>query len=227
MRPRHVVVETSRNYAQNPSTRHYRLFASVAGRLAFESEWLTITANMPSFNNTSDDWQRLDWQILRDGGIQLYWRREYLLADTEWFVKHDYEVFDFACNTWTLQDAMFSDFARVLRLPDYFGRNFDALDDCMTDLPFTENRGALIVLNRFDAYAAAAGSVLMDRLSTEAEVVLDIIASASRFHILNGNRLVALVQTDDPQLRFGTLSGKSPQWNHREWLNASRQPNPA
>jgi Barstar (barnase inhibitor) len=182
---------------------------------------------MPSFNNTPDDWQRLDWQILRDGGIQLYWRREYLVEDVQWFAKHDYEVFEFACDTWKSQDDMFSDFARVLRLPDYFGRNLDALDDCITDLPLTGNHGALIVLKRFDAYAAGAGSTPMNRLSTEAEVVLDIIASASRFYLLNGNRLVALVQTNDPQLRFGLLGGKMPQWNHREWLNENRQPNPA
>jgi len=26
-------------------------------------------------------------------------------------------------------------------LPDYFGRNFDALDDCIADLPIPDNRG--------------------------------------------------------------------------------------
>ncbi len=93
---------------------------------------------------------------------------------------------------------MFSDFARVLRWPDYFGRNFDALDECIADLPLTENRGAVMVLTRFDAYAAGSGSAPMEGVKNEAEAVLDSIASASRFHLLNGNRLVALVQTDDP-----------------------------
>ncbi len=166
---------------------------NLTGRLAFPSEWLTIAADMPFFKNTPDDWQRLYWQILRDGGIHLYWRREYLIEDTKWFVNHDYDVFELACETWKSQDDMFSDVARVLRLPDYFGRNFDALDECVADLPLTENRGAVIVLTRFDAYAAGAGSAPMPRLKNEAEVVLDIIASASRFHLLNGNRLLALV----------------------------------
>jgi Barstar (barnase inhibitor) len=181
---------------------------------------------MPFFNNNPDDWQRLDWQILRDGGIQLYWRREYLIEDSQWLAKHDYDVFEFACETWESQDDMFSDFARVLRLPDYVGRNFDALDECISDLPLTESRGAAIVLAGFDAYAAGAGAAPMERLRNEAEVLLDIIASASRFHLLNGNRLVTLVQTDDPQLRFGALGGVSPRWNHREWLNANRRSSP-
>jgi hypothetical protein len=197
------------------------------GDLAFASEWLTIAADMPFFNNTPDDWQRLDWQILRAGGIHLYWRLEYLIEDTKWFADHDYDVFELACQTWKSRDDMFSDFASVLRLPDYFGRNLDALDECIADLPLTENRGAVIVLTRFDAYAAGAGSAPMERVKNEAEVVLDIIASASRFHLLNGNRLFALVQTDDPQLRFGVLGGKSPQWNRREWLDSNRRSNPS
>ncbi len=195
--------------------------------MAFALESLTIAPDMPFFNNTPDNWQRLDWQILRDGGIQLYWRREYLIEDRQWFAKHDYDVFEFACEKWKSQESMFSDFARVLRLPDYFGHNFDALDECIADLRLTENRGAVIVLTRFDAYAAGAGSAPMQRVKNEAEVVLDIIASASRFHLLNGNRLVGLVQTDDPQLRVGALGGASPQWNRREWLDANRQSNPA
>jgi len=77
----------------------------------------------------------------------------------------------------------------------------------------------VIVLTRFDAYAAGAGSAPMPRLKNEAEVVLDIIVSGSRFHLLNGNRLLALVQTDDPELRFGAIGGSSPQWNRREWYD--------
>lgn len=132
---------------------------------------------MSFFTKIPDYWQRLDWQILRDGGIHLYWRREYLLADTEWFSKHDYEISEFDCDTWTSQDVMFSEFARLLRLPDYFGRNLDALDECIQDLPLTESRGALLVLRGFDTYAAAAGSVPTEKLRY-AELVLDIIARA-------------------------------------------------
>ena len=194
--------------------------------MALAYKWLTIVADMPFFRNTPGDWQRLDWQILRDGGIQLYWRPEYLLEDTKWFAEHGYDVFEFACDTWESQDDMFTDFARVLRLPDYFGHNFDALDECLADLPLTESQGALILLKRFDVYAAGAGSAPTRRLKNEAEVVLDIIAGASRFHLVNGNRLVALLQTNDPQLCFGTLGGISPSWNRRERLDAKRRPNP-
>ena len=178
---------------------------------------------MPFFNNTADDWQRLDWNILRDGGIQLYWRREYLIEDEKWLADHDYDVYEFSCETWLSQETMFSDFARILCLPEWFGRNFDALDDCIADLPLSESRGAVMVLTGFEVYAAGCGSVPMQRVRTEAECILDIIARASHFHLLNGKRLIALVQTNDPKLRFGALGGMIPQWNRREWLDAKRQ----
>jgi hypothetical protein len=97
-----------KEYFPDALFQHPRLFSStiggnLAGRLAFASEWLTIAADMPFFNNTPDDWQRLDWQILRDGGIHLYWRREYLIEDTKWFANHDYDVFELACETWESQ----------------------------------------------------------------------------------------------------------------------------
>jgi len=107
-----------RKVARTPDNVNYR--RELAGRLAFASGWLTIAADMPFFNNSPDDWQRLDWQILRDGGVHLYWRREYLIEDTKWLANHDYDVFELACETWKSQDEMFSDLARVLRLPDYF-----------------------------------------------------------------------------------------------------------
>jgi barstar (barnase inhibitor) len=179
---------------------------------------------MSFFSNTAKDWERLDWQILRDGGIQLYWRREYLVEETRWLAEHDYDLYEFACETWLSPDAMFSDFGRVLRLPDWWGRNLDSLDECIADLPLSGSRGAAMILANFDTYAAGSGSALMHSDRTEAEVILDIIARASRFHLLNGNRLIALVQTNDPKLRVGTVGGMIPIWNRREWLEANRQP---
>uniref|UniRef100_J1ZP36 Barstar (barnase inhibitor) domain-containing protein n=1 Tax=Streptomyces auratus AGR0001 TaxID=1160718 RepID=J1ZP36_9ACTN len=47
--------------------------------------------------------------------------------------------------------------ARSLRLPDWFGRNWDALADCLTDLSWCPaGRGRLLVVTGWQGYAAAA-----------------------------------------------------------------------
>lgn len=47
--------------------------------------------------------------------------------------------------------------ARALDLPDYFGRNWDALADSLTDLPATPAaHGRLIVVRAWQEYAQAA-----------------------------------------------------------------------
>jgi RNAse (barnase) inhibitor barstar len=179
---------------------------------------------MAYFNNRAEDWERLDWQILRDGGISLYWRAEYLAEDAQWLSNHDYNLYDFDCATWVSREDMFSDFGRALHFPEWWGRNFDALDDCITELELPESPGAAIVLRHFDVYAFHAEARTLPSGETEAVVLLDMLASASRFHLLNGRRLVVLVQSDDPELTLKKLGGKIPQWNHREWLNENRRP---
>ncbi|MFE2158493.1 barstar family protein [Streptomyces lydicus] len=47
--------------------------------------------------------------------------------------------------------------ARALRLPEWFGRNWDALADCLTDLSWCPaDRGWLLVVTGWQGYAAAA-----------------------------------------------------------------------
>ncbi|MFF3644904.1 barstar family protein [Streptomyces sp. NPDC002564] len=47
--------------------------------------------------------------------------------------------------------------ARGLGLPDWFGRNWDALADCLTDLSWAPRaRGRLLVVSGWQAYADAA-----------------------------------------------------------------------
>lgn len=45
--------------------------------------------------------------------------------------------------------------AHALRLPDWFGRNWDALADCLTDLPGAP-AGRLLVVTGWQGYAEAA-----------------------------------------------------------------------
>ena len=43
--------------------------------------------------------------------------------------------------------------AAVLSFPDYFGNNWDAFEDCLTDMSWHETDGFLIVYDHFEAFA--------------------------------------------------------------------------
>jgi barstar (barnase inhibitor) len=166
--------------------------------------------------------ETLDWVILRDGGIALYWRREYLDQDLEWFRQQNYQIYSFDCEKWT-NGGMHVDFERSFNFPSYYGHNFDALNDCLQeDLSVPELGGAAVVLKRFDAFLAAGGGAHRPDRRPEGEILLDLFACASRYFLLTGRRLATLVQSDDPRIQFDSLGGIAAMWNRRERLNKNR-----
>lgn len=48
---------------------------------------------------------------------------------------------------------MFQGLARALRFPDYFGHNWDAVYDCLTDLTWLPADGYVLVLDGIDRFA--------------------------------------------------------------------------
>ena len=52
--------------------------------------------------------------------------------------------------------GFFQEIARVLTFPDYFGRNWDAVYDCLTDLSWLPAAGYALVLDGFDQFAMDA-----------------------------------------------------------------------
>jgi len=84
---------------------------------------------MAAFDAQDQAKEALDWVILRDGGIALYWRREYLDEDLEWLRQQNYHLYSFNCEKWT-SGGMHADFERTLSFPSCYGSNLNALWDC-------------------------------------------------------------------------------------------------
>jgi hypothetical protein len=176
---------------------------------------------MVAFRQDEED--RLDWQILRDGSISAYRNSICLGEDVEWLRRNDYEVYPFDCSTWTSESAMHDDLAQRLSFPAYYGSNFDAFNDCIkNDLPVPDAGGITLILNRFDLFVAGAGATQWPSSKTGAQILLDILAGASRYYLLTGRRFMTLIQSDDPKLRMEKLGCSHLSWNRREWLNKSR-----
>lgn len=64
------------------------------------------------------------------------------------------------------KEAMLAGLARALAFPDWFGGNWDALEDCLTDLSWRKDAPRVIVLS---------GAVAGDDLG----ILVDILASAA------------------------------------------------
>lgn len=160
------------------------------------------------------DVERLDYRLLRDGPISAYFDRRILTEDLRWLREHRYHVDYFDAGSWSSTEVAFDELAARLEFPDYFGRNLDALNDCLSELPVPAESGRVVVLERFDRLYASTTEWAWD--------LLDIFASQSRGHLLFGERLIVLLQSDDPRLSTRSVGACAVGWNPREWLNSSR-----
>jgi len=183
---------------------------------------------MANFNADEVNHEQRDWIILRDGGVCLYWRKEILADDVGWLKSNGYRIIFFeaaeweAASDWDSEHKMHEALKAQLSFPEYYGRNLNALDECvLDDLVVPDSGGLALVLNHYDRFFKPDQNPTSNESST-AEVVLSIFANAVRYHMLFSRRLLILVESDDPKIQFGGLGGTAARWNHREWLNKNR-----
>lgn len=164
----------------------------------------------------------LAFRLMSNTPVTLFWRTSILDRTTGWLRDHGYQVTQLNASGWTTEEAMHRDMAAVLGFPGYYGHNLDALNDCMRD----------VVRQEYGWAPEAAGLVLVftgyDRFATHcprsAQIVLDTMARHSRRASLIGRRLMCLVQSDDPQIRFQPVGAVPALWNDAEWADANRRP---
>jgi RNAse (barnase) inhibitor barstar len=184
--------------------------------------YIVESGSMTAFTPDESNAQRLDWAILRDGGVHLYWRPEILDEDRSWLESNGYRIVTFDCAEWDSALEMHRSLKEKLSFPDYYRSNLDALDECVCDDLVIPDEGRLVlVLNHYDQLVKSVdGGKSMSQ--GVANAVLDVFARAIRYQMLFGKRLIALVQSDDPLLEFAGLDAVRAAWNSREWLNKNR-----
>jgi len=158
--------------------------------------------------------QRLDWRLLERGAVALYHKTSVLSADLAWFRQQSYVVHELSGAQWTTPQAFHADAQRVLGFPSYYAKNLVSWIDCLAEIPVPDEGGMVLVFRRYDAFAASQPQL--------AQTILDSIESTSRRFLLTGRRFLALVQSDDPRIRFERVGAMPVTWNPREWLDADR-----
>jgi len=175
---------------------------------------------MATWDADAETTRPVDFRLVQTSFIAMFWRPA-LLEDTLGQLRSlDYRVIEFDAGAWSSDAEMYGDIASQLGFPDYFGRNLDALNDCMSDVASGSygwsvgtDTGLVIVLREFDAFAAGNRRI--------AQRLLEIIAVQARYAMLFGHRIICLVQSNDPRSDFEPV-GAAVAWNDAEWFDSER-----
>jgi hypothetical protein len=169
---------------------------------------------MASFSE--NDMDRLDWHLMQNGAVTLYFQTDILEGDLAWLGERGYRIQTIDCQelpAFYRQVSITFQFKENFGYDDWTG-NLDALNDAFRCLDIDSEAGLVLCFLRYDLLKAANPHV--------AQGVLDIIEWHSRDYLLFGRRLLALVQSDDPRIQFGPLGARPAQWNRREWFDKNR-----
>ena len=168
------------------------------------------------FDASQNNCARLDRRLLQDGAIKLYFKIGILQEDCRWLREHGYAIETIDCRD---RDSFLRQMSIALRFKENYGYdewtgNLNALNDALGDLTIDPNGGTVLCLQQYNKVKAAD--------SDFAQAVLDVIECNSRNFLVSGRRLLALVQSDDPTIRFGSVGASSVLWNQREWFDSAR-----
>ncbi len=151
----------------------------------------------------------LPWRLMQNGPVTLYWRREYFEEDIGALRKRGFIVPSFNCREWADEFTLHEALRIGLGMPDYTGHSFDALNDSLSEIEVPEESGVMLALdNVTDA--------------PRADVLLQVLADASRWWLLFGRIFGVLGRTDNPRYEPPEVGAMRPAWNGREWLNTNR-----
>jgi hypothetical protein len=158
--------------------------------------------------------QRLDWKLLERGAVALYHKSSVLSADLAWFRQQNYTIHEMNASTWQTPQDFHVEAQRVLSFPSYYAKNLASWVDCLAELPVPDETGTVLVFRRFEVFARSQAQL--------SQTILDSIETTSRRFLLTGRRLLALVQSDDPRIRFERVGAMPVTWNPQEWLDSDR-----
>lgn len=177
---------------------------------------------MAAFDSERDLAQDPAFRLMINTFVTMFWRPALLEQTASKLAEQGYQITRLNAAGWQSEDDLHRDIARALGFPDYYGRNLDALNDCMRDVVdgqygwATGTADLVLVFAGYDRFARSCPRA--------AQIVLDIMADQARSALLFGRRLMCLVQTDDPQIRFEPVGAMPVLWNDAEWLDAKRRP---
>jgi hypothetical protein len=155
-----------------------------------------------------------------ESAVNLYFKRAVLDRDIAALRHAGYRIVVADASGWADLIDMHRDLAEAFGFPEHYGQNWDALDDCLSDVRAFDcglpagTLKVVLVLRGFGAFAA--------KYPEEAHLLLDIYAINQRDALIGGDQLICLVQSDNPNLQVAPVGATSAQWNRDEWSDRNR-----
>lgn len=141
--------------------------------------------------------------------LLLYRREPELQKDVSRLKSLGYKTFEFDLREWHSIEAMHKNLQTICRFPSHYGRNFDALWDCLcNDLSFGADGRGVFVFQNFISFEKD--------FPRETETLLELLAQAHRVLLFSGIRLLICIQCSDENYRKDGLGSVSTVWPYRE-----------
>jgi hypothetical protein len=167
-----------------------------------------------AFGDLATDRERLDWTLFQNGGVVLYHKQQILTEHTAWLVREGYLLRELDAYGWKDARAFHEDAKRVFAFPSHYSNNLASLVDALAELEIPAGGAVAVQARRYDRFAKAEPHLAWS--------VLDALETTSRRLLLTGRRLLTLVQSDDPRIKFERVGAMPVNWNPREWLESDR-----
>ena len=171
-------------------------------------------ATPAAFGDTQADRERLDWVLFQNGGVALYHKQQVLVEHAAWLVRENYQLKELDAHGWKDARGFHEDVKRVFAFPSHYTNNLASLVDALAELEIPAGGAVAVQMRRYDRF------VKVDPHLSWA--VLDALETTSRRLLLTGRRLLTLVQSDDPRIKFERVGAMPVNWNPREWLESDR-----
>ncbi len=167
-----------------------------------------------AFGDLPTDRERLDWLLFQNGGVVLYHKQQILAEHAAWLVREGYQLRELDAHGWKDARAFHEDVKRVFAFPSHYTNNLASLVDALAELDVPPGGAVAVQMRRYDRFAKTEPHLAWS--------VLDALETTSRRLLLTGRRLLTLVQSDDPRIKFERVGAMPVNWNPREWLETDR-----
>ena len=171
-------------------------------------------ATPAAFGDTAADRERLDWLLFQNGGVVLYHKQQILAEHTAWLLREGYQLRELDATAWKDSKSFHEDVKRAFAFPNHYTNNLASFVDALAELEIPSGGAVAVQVKRYDRFAKVESHL--------AWTVLDALETTSRRLLLTGRRLLTLVQSDDPRIKFERVGAMPVNWNPREWLEADR-----